>query len=282
MTRRPGGARDWRTLLNQTMRKHRLAYGVERARALMVWPEVVGTELARMTRARSVQRGVLFVEARDAVLANFLTMQREMFLTKLQDKMGDESITEIRFSVGTMRVAVQPRPSEPLPPADRERAEQMVQGLPDGLRETALKAAESVERARLWRERQGWAPCAVCGTPSRHSPCVSCRSLLDTPSVQAAARAMARTPEELATVTARLGESAADAARFVALETLTQQLDELAVECARSGGAEEYLDFLRTQADVWLSLKLRKPRSALSRVDWNELPDRARRVLTGG
>lgn len=282
MKRRTGGTRDWRELLSQTLRRNRLAYGVERARALLVWPEVVGPELARLTRARSVQGGVLFVEAQDAVLANFLTMQRHVFLERLQAKLGDQSVTELRFSMGTFKRATEPRASEPLPPADRARAEQMVRDVPETLRDSALRAAEAVERARLWRERQGWPPCPVCGVPSRHSTCLACQSLLDTPSIQAAARALAREPERYSALLEQVGETGIDAARHLALGTVAEQMEALAVECAGSGGVSEYVEFLRAQAEVWLALYHRKPRASLRRPDWKALPERPRQVLSAG
>ena len=280
--RRSGGTRDWRQLLSHTLSKNRLARGIAKARAVLLWPEVVGPELSRLTKARSQQGRVLFVEAQDSVLANFLTMQRHIFLDRLQAKLGDQSVTEVRFSVGTWTRESEARVSEPLPPPDKARAEQMVRNVPENVRESALRAAEAVTRARLWRERQGWPPCKVCGTPSRTSPCVPCETLLRSPQVVTGAKTLAQSPEEYSWLTQELAESGAEAARHLALTALSEQLEALALECVRAGNASEYKSFLKAQAEVWLALWHRKPRSMLEREDWQVLPERPRQVLRSG
>lgn len=264
------------------MQKNRLSRGVTRARALLVWPEVVGPELARLTRARSQHGTLLFVETQDSVLANFLTLQRTLFLERLQARLGDASVTELRFAVGSWD-QLRPAPSErPLPPPDRARAAELVAGVPDNVREVALRTAEAVTRARLWREGQGWPACAVCGVPSRLSPCAPCRHLLIAAEVIRAARRLTRDPESWGAVRQAVGETGAEAARYLALAELAQQLEELALECVRAGGAGEYLAFLRAQAGVWLSLFHRRAREGLTRADWRALPERPRQVLSAG
>ena len=282
MSRRTGGTRDWHTLLSQTMQKNRLARGVTRARALLVWPEVVGPELARLTHARSQHGTLLFIETQDSVLANFLTLQRALFLERLQGKLGDDSVTELRFAVGSWEQARPPAPGRPLPPPDQVRAAQLVEGVPDNVRESALRAAEAVTRARLWREGQGWPPCPVCGAPSRLSPCAPCRHLLAAAEVAQAARRLARDPASLDAVRRDVGETGAEAARYLALAELAGQLETLALECVRAGSAGEYLAFLRAQAEVWLALHWRKARADLKRADWLALPERPRQVLSAG
>lgn len=253
-----------------------------RARALLLWPEVVGPELARLTKARSQQGRVLFVEAQDSVLANFLTMQRHVFLERLQAKLGDDSISELRFAVGTWTRPAEVRASEPLPPPDKARAQDMVQHVPEHVRDSALLAAEAITRARLWRERQGWPRCPVCATPSRTVPCLPCSNLLKEGEVIRGARALSRAPERYSQLVQDLTESGAEAARFLALRGLGEQLDALALECVRAGGQEEYRVFLHAQAEIWLSLHLRKPRAQLNRKDWGALPERPRQVLSAG
>ena len=97
-------------------------------------------------------------------------------------------------------------------------------------------------RARRWREEQGWRPCPVCGEPSppkaAQEPCRDCALTLDDPLVRRAARLLLRDPEGLAGLRERLGDSGATGARYLALRHLEEQLDVLALECARSGGEE--------------------------------------------
>ncbi len=106
MNRRTGSTHSMRGLLGETLARRGLKVGVNRARSVLLWPQVVGPELARLTRARNQHGTTLFVEARDSAQAHHLSMQRHHVLARLQQALGDESVTELRFVVGT------PRPEE--------------------------------------------------------------------------------------------------------------------------------------------------------------------------
>ncbi|SMB94625.1 DUF721 domain-containing protein [Deinococcus hopiensis] len=280
--RRLNGPRDFSELLGATLGTARIARGVQRARALLVWPQAVGPEIARMTRPRSQQGGTLFVEVRDSAAAHHLTMQRHHFLKRLNELLGEQKITEIRFSVGTVRSPTPAPRVAPLPAPDRARARELVRNVDGDLRDVALKAAEAITRARKWREEQGWRPCPVCGEASREQPCRACLLTLEDPNVKRAARTLTRAPERLAALPPLLGDSGANAARYIALQTLEGQLDLLALECVRSGGEEGYRAFLFQQAEVYLALHHRRPRSALMAKDRAALPERVRQVLGAG
>lgn len=280
--RRTGGTRSVSELLGATLGTARLAKGVQRARAILAWPQAVGPEIARMTRPRSQQGGTLFVEVRDSATAHHLTLQRHHFLKSLNALLGEERVTEIRFSVGTLRSPAPAPRVAPLPAPDLARAQALVRNVDGDLRDVALKAAEAITRARKWREEQGWRPCPVCGEASREQPCRPCALTLQDPNVRRAARTLTRTPERLAALPPLLGDSGANAARYIALGLLEEQLDLLALECVRSGGEEGYRAFLSQQAEVYLSLMHRRPRSVLRREDRAALPERVRQVLGAG
>ena len=280
--RRLGDTRSLGDLMGATLGTARLTRGVGRARAIILWPQAVGPEIARMTRPRSQQGGTLFVEVRDSATAHHLTLQRHHFLKSLNALLGEGGVQEIRFTVGTVRApALAPR-AAPLPAPDRARAQSLVRNVEGELKEVALRAAEAITRARKWREEQGWRPCPVCGEASREQPCRACALTLEDPNVRRAARALTRTPERLPMLPAILGDSGTNAARFLALETLEDQLGLLALECVRGGGEGNYREFLAQQADIYLALAHRKPRSVLTKADRTLLPERARRVLEAG
>jgi hypothetical protein len=73
-----------------------------------------------------------------------------------------------------------------------------------------------------------------------------------------------------------------NAARFLALRDLAEQLDVLAVECVRSGHEDAYRAFLAEQATLYLALHGRKPRAAVTRADRAALPERVQQVLSAG
>jgi len=277
---RLGGSRGLRDVLGTTLAKHRLQGGLAKARSIVLWPEVVGTDLARLTRARSQQGNTLMIEVRDSSLAHFLTLQRPAFLKLLQEKLGDQSVTELRFSVGRLNTYTPAPLPEALPAPDRARARELAQAAPESLRGAALKAAEAVTRARRWREQQGYAPCPVCGEPSREQPCRACHLTLADPNVKRAALRLARDPAYLGGLSDTLGHSGADAARFLALAGLAERIDGLALECVQAGHDEHYRAYLKEQATSYLKLHHRRTR--LSKADWKALPERALAVLQAG
>lgn len=284
MSRRTGGSLEMGRLMGATLASARLGRGVERARALLLWPQAVGPELARMTRPRSQQGGTLYVEVRDSAVAHHLTMQRHHLLKSLNAAMGDQSVTELRFSVGHIKKAPDAPRAAPLPPPDRAKAQKLVAEITNPeLQGVALKAAEAMTRARRWREEQGWRPCPVCAEPSADAgpqqPCRACTLTLEDPNVKRAARQLLKTPEQVTSLAGTLGDSGKNAAKYLALDVLESQLELLAAECVGSGGVGEYLEFLRTQARVYLGIKLEKSPSSLTRADRQQLPERVARVL---
>jgi len=281
VSRRTGSTHSMRGLLGETLARRGLKVGVNRARSVLLWPQVVGPELARLTRARNQHGTTLFVEARDSAQAHHLSMQRHHVLARLQQALGDESVTELRFVVGT------PRPEETvvvqdvLPPPDRERAQQLVQDVPDTLRDAATRAAEAITRARRWREQQGYSPCPVCGEATAEQPCRACSLTLKDPAVRRAAPQLARDPRLLDTLPVLLGESGTQAARHLALEVLSEQMDLLALECVRSGGEVYYREYLGEQARLYVSLTLHRTNAPLTRAHLRLLPERVQTVLAG-
>ena len=278
--RRLNGPRGLNELMNATLSSARLARGVQKAQAILAWPQAVGADLARITRPRSQQGGTLFVEVRDSATAHHLSMQRHHLLKALNALLKDQPVTEIRFSVGSIQAPPDAPRAAPLPAPDRARARKLVQDVQDPeLKQAALRAAEAITRARKWREEQGWRPCPVCGEPSKEQPCRACALTLEDPNVRRAARALMRHPERLEGLRDTLGNSGVQAARFLALRQLEEQLELLALECVRSGEGGGYQGFLAEQAALYLTLFLTRPRAALKRSDRAYLPERVRHVL---
>ncbi|MGM9322353.1 DUF721 domain-containing protein, partial [Deinococcus aquaticus] len=96
--RRLSGPRQMGELMGATLGTARIARGIERARAILMWPQAVGPEIARITRPRTQQGGTLFVEVRDSATAHHLSMQRHHFMKALNALIPEKPISEIRFS----------------------------------------------------------------------------------------------------------------------------------------------------------------------------------------
>lgn len=280
--------RDISDLMAVTLGETRLRKGIERARALLLWSQAVGVDLAKLTRARSLKETTLYIEVSDSSIAHHLSMQRHHLLKKLNEVMGDRSVTELRFVVGTVTAPEPKKPKlPPLPPADYMRAQALAANASPRLYEVALQAAETLTRVQRWREQQGWLPCPVCGTlcePTQSSsaapePCLACRQSLKDVFVKRAAGILVRFPERLPSFADSLGYAGTDAAVYLALDELERQLKKLAIEVLSN---KEYAAFFHELGKVYLSLRLRKDRSAVVLGDHVHLPHGVAQVWAAG
>jgi len=71
--------------------------------ALAAWPAAVGERIASHARAVAVVRGNLVVEVEDAIWKKQLFYLRSQILRKLQELLGDTTVTEVEFRLATPR-----------------------------------------------------------------------------------------------------------------------------------------------------------------------------------
>ena len=142
-------------------------------RALMVWDEVVGDQVAAAAQPEFIEYGNLFVNVKSPVWANELTFHTADIVNRLNARIGGKAVKKIILRQG--RVA-RPRKTTPVPGeeefdlegvrlTDEESAEldaymESAPELPAGTR-TLLETAIRIEK---WRRAHGWTECAVCGT----------------------------------------------------------------------------------------------------------------------
>ena len=289
-------------MLARVMQKNHLSKGTRRARPLVAWAEVVGEQMARTTRAVIVRDGVMIVETQDAIAANFLTMQRTMYLDKLREVLGNDAPTDLKFQMGAFEPPKPPRRERaplPLTRAERERVEELVEDASDDVRPAVRAAAEALARARAERERRGFKPCPICGTltdhpePDRPVPCGHCRRLMTSAGVQQLRSSLLRDPDALLQDVDPAELDTLEVARYVALKHLEDQFESLLLRVvkppksrARRVNTDESVPEVRlvfeSFAVKYLALKLRKPVSEVERRDRASLPERVRHVLEAG
>jgi len=85
-------------LLHRFLRRGPLAAGLERQRALEIWPEVVGEGIAAHSEAVSLEGGVLHVRVDGSVWAQELTMLQAQIKAGFARRLGDGAVTDIRFT----------------------------------------------------------------------------------------------------------------------------------------------------------------------------------------
>jgi predicted nucleic acid-binding Zn ribbon protein len=67
------------------------------AQALLLWPQVIGPDLARESQALKLTGGTLLVTASSPALAHQLHLERTMLIERLNEAIGAPAVREIRF-----------------------------------------------------------------------------------------------------------------------------------------------------------------------------------------
>lgn len=132
---------------------------------LLLWPQVAGEQMSRLTQPLRVRQGVLYVEAASHVIAQQLSLLKETYLRKLNELLGERRLVDLRFRVGQMRPQlVEPSEGEQLSLLDREELTRWLEGVEDPhLRETFERLVLAVIKRDRARAAQGWSRCRRCG-----------------------------------------------------------------------------------------------------------------------
>ncbi|RDI96362.1 DUF721 domain-containing protein [Meiothermus sp. QL-1] len=238
-------ARSAAELVARILGRKELRAGVERGRAIALWPQVAGPALGQMSEAERLEDGVLFVRVTDSVVAHQLTYLREEFIRRYQEHLPGV-IREVRFFVGggkRPKPKAEPSSLPPLSPEEEARLQALVKGSPVELQPVLLRAGQAVLR-RYKASPHG--PCAVCGAPSPVHPCRACRRLLAEPVVRREAVRLSRFP-----LRPRLEGEPLEAARYLARKKLEAQLKELLPQAIRQ---PELIAILQDTARRYLQL----------------------------
>ena len=260
---RDDGVKPVSDLLNELFRRKGMKRSLRRAEAVLLWPRIVGADVARFSTARALRDGVLIVDVSDSETAMHLSMQRRRFLAVYRDTYGVTDVKEVRFQVGRLKGdALQEDGARSAPPAargperhaDPQELATLVReldglGLDDELAAAALKAGRSLLALRAERLANGYSVCPTCGAvhegelisltpreeelrtlrgdhpdlPDREL-CISCRRATREPRVIAAAREMAHAP---GSAPPGLGEDESAVAARLACSYLDAALKEL-------------------------------------------------------
>ena len=167
-------------ILDEVFRRAGMKRGLKRAEAVLLWPRVVGADVARFVRARALRDGVLYVDVSDAETAMHLGLQRRRFLAVYHDTYRAHEVKDIRFQVGA---ASQAAPSgagaahlgdgngedgaaaaQPDAAELADLARQIgAMDLPDDVATAALRAGRSLLALRARQRAKGWQACPTCG-----------------------------------------------------------------------------------------------------------------------
>lgn len=156
--------------LDTFFRRAGMKRNLKRAKAVLLWPHVVGSDVARFSSARVLRDGILYVDVSDSETAMHLSLQRSRFLGEYKGRYGVSDVREIRFQVG--RVPPPPPPEQvaqpQLPPADPEELARLTGqlralALPEPVAGATLQAGRGFLALQAARRAAGWTPCPTCG-----------------------------------------------------------------------------------------------------------------------
>ncbi len=87
-------------LATQIMAKYGMANRVKLEDILAAWEEIVGSFLFKMTRPDAFERGILTVRLMQPTAHHALSLEKVKILKRLQEKLPDAKIRDIRFRHG--------------------------------------------------------------------------------------------------------------------------------------------------------------------------------------
>jgi hypothetical protein len=133
---------------------------------LLLWPQVVGEQMSKLTQPLRVRQGVLYIEAASHVVAQQLSLLKEAYLNRLNELLGEERLADLRFRVSRSLKTLPHEASEgeQLSLLERERLVRLLDELEDPhLREVFERLILAVAKRDQVRAAQGYKQCAVCG-----------------------------------------------------------------------------------------------------------------------
>ena len=276
MANKPSNVAD---VLAEVFKRGGMRRGVKRAEAVLLWPQVVGRDVAQFTTARSVQDGTLFVEVPDSETAMHLSFQRQKFLNVYRAKFGIKDVREVRFRVGRQVTpnAPAPKPAEASadPKALAALARQLGElDLSEDLSRPAMQAAKAMLAYRSRREAEGWTPCAVCVTLIEEGKlCTVCERYAASPLIRRACHQLAVNPTQ---ETPMLSDDERGVAVYLAKAYLKEKLQELLPQVLADPAFKLPLE---SAARCYLAHLLEKPLQEVSENDFDRLDARVARAL---
>ena len=88
---------ELKSAINLFLKKNNLETGVNQNNALLIWESVVGDKIGQNTTPDKVEHGVLTVKVKNSTWRQELVFEKQSILTKLNLKLGNKTIREIRF-----------------------------------------------------------------------------------------------------------------------------------------------------------------------------------------
>ena len=84
-------------VLKKTIENSGFKNAILQENAVSAWSDVVGNNISKISKATSVDKGVLFIKVESATWKQELHMQKNEIINKINKKIGSKAIKEIRL-----------------------------------------------------------------------------------------------------------------------------------------------------------------------------------------
>jgi predicted nucleic acid-binding Zn ribbon protein len=175
-------------LLNAALEKMEVSGAAYEGQAVVLWPDIVGPQMAQATEAERVQAGTLIVITRSSAWSQELAFQKQVIIRKYRERLGRPVVVDLRCRVGPVRGAKDPAAAALHPPPEEIRAVRLpeeelaqIQAATEGsdpeLAEAVRRALTREAQHRRWHLEHGARRCPSCGSAYRGSGahCPACR-----------------------------------------------------------------------------------------------------------
>ncbi|MGD9494684.1 MAG: DUF721 domain-containing protein [Armatimonadota bacterium] len=178
--------------LNAVLRTRGLLEASQEELCAFLWREAAGEWYGRHTHVTSMRDGILNVRCDSAPRAQQLQLDAPEIIRRLNERLGDEVVREIRPSsagVGARREPAGAELEEPsfpteeelaaveVPPEEIQAILECVSRFEGELRHRLEEMMLLQARVRAWQSRHGWWRCPGCGSYDRgpREYCLACR-----------------------------------------------------------------------------------------------------------
>tara|TARA_B100001027_G_C16121144_1_gene264960 strand:- start:365 stop:640 length:276 start_codon:yes stop_codon:yes gene_type:complete len=84
-------------VLKETIENSGFKNAILQEKAVSIWPDIVGKNISKISKAIRVDRGVLFIKIESTTWKQELYMQKNEIINKINKKIGSKAIKEIRL-----------------------------------------------------------------------------------------------------------------------------------------------------------------------------------------
>ena len=82
-------------IIRKLMKNPKLAGKLDELDALQVWEELVGEQICKYISDQKINKGVLYVKLKSAVVRNELSYKKTEFISQINQRIGKKLLTDI-------------------------------------------------------------------------------------------------------------------------------------------------------------------------------------------